>query len=268
MSRTRKRAIPAMLIALGVVVVLAVGLAIWMSIEIDNRSSETPVEQPSPVPTATATPEASGVRALPAGEQQALATTAALGKDGQSFGEKNGDRTITRPAKLFWNGDRAILITSMQIEDGCHGCSGALGVYYLAPKGDDAFAVTGKWPEAIDGSSWGAPPANWRVSNKFTDDPVIYATGGGTWQGYTCSVATLTRLADTGPKTMVSIPLSYDNSGSVMADTKVRLHGTIANILKNKSFDVRYTGTETFTDHYMRQGDQYVVEGKARMQSC
>jgi hypothetical protein len=46
------------------------------------------------------------------------------------------------------------------------------------------------------------------------DWPVIAAEGGGTWQGYTCSILTLTELRPGGPAEIANMPLSYDDSGA------------------------------------------------------
>ncbi|WNO53063.1 hypothetical protein [Stakelama saccharophila] len=265
-SGAKARVIPGMLIALAVVVIVALALALWLSSK--SGDDGAPVPAPSPAPTSAASPGPEGVRALPESEQMQKAAIAALGAADGKVGEQDGQRTMTEPAGLFWDGDRAILISETGMEDGCHGCSGSLGVHYLKPDGEDGLTVTGSWPDAIDGSSWGRPPAQWRVSRKFADVPVVYATGGGTFQGYTCSVATLTRLGPDGPRAMVSIPLGYDDSGAVISDTRTKLDGKIVNIVPGKRFDVHYTGTETFTDHYVRQGDRYVAQGKLRMQSC
>ncbi|MFV0622972.1 hypothetical protein ACBY01_03025 [Sphingomonas sp. ac-8] len=229
-----------------------------------ERSEPRRLAAPTAAPS-TATP--TGVRALPAAEQLALAGKAVFGPTGKATASKDGAQLVTTPARLVWRGDTAVLISTAEMTDGCHGCTGGLDVAYLKPTAA-GFTVAGHWPDAVAGSSWGAPPTEWSVSDKFGADPVIYASGGGTWQGYTCSVFTLTGLTDKGPVGLVSVPESYDDSGAGTADPATTLEGKIADIVPDRSFDVRYTGTETFTDHYVRQAAKYAARGETRMRTC
>lgn len=222
------------------------------------------VAAPKPAPSRAAP---TGVRALPIAEQLALAGKAVFGTSGRVTGTRDGAQIVTTPARLVWRGDTAVLISTAEMTDSCHGCTGGLDVAYLKPTAA-GFTVAGHWPDAIAGSSWGAPPTEWSVSDKFGTDPVLYASGGGTWQGYTCSVFTLTGLTVKGPVGLVSVPESYDDSGAATSDPATTLKGKIANIVPGKGFDVAYTGTDSFTDRYVWQGDEYALRGTMKMQTC
>ena len=112
--------------------------------------------------------------------------------------------------------------------------------------------------------------SRWRVSNLFTDLPVVYAEGGATGQGLSCSVATLTEIGPQGPAALAAIPLSYSNAGAETDPASaVTLRGKITNVVKGQSFDVAYTGTQSFTEHYVRTASGFALEsGKTQVPSC
>jgi hypothetical protein len=100
---------------------------------------------------------------------------------------------------------------------------------------------------------------------------VVAAEGGGTWQGYSCSVLTLTELRPAGPAELASIPLSYDDSGAKEDQSEAtKIEGKLVNIVKGQSFDVAYSGSQAFIDHYVRAGGGYSLDGgaKSRMPTC
>ena len=78
-----------------------------------------------------------------------------------------------------------------------HANAGAIGVYYLKEH-NGRFRVTGSWPRAVEGWDWGAPP-EWRLTNRFTANPAIYAWGDFMAQGIITRSSTLTELAPEGP---------------------------------------------------------------------
>ncbi|MCC2977429.1 hypothetical protein LK533_12180 [Sphingomonas sp. PL-96] len=254
------------LLATLLVVAVTVGmgaLLLWPR-EAERRE---PLRVASPRPAPAAPPKPTGVRALPAAEQLARAAKAVFGPSGKATETRDGAQVITTPARLVWRGDTAVLVSAAEMVDACHGCTGALDIAYLKPQGD-GFALVRRWPDAVPGSSWGAPPSEWSISDRFGPNPVLYASGGGTWQGYTCSVFTLTELGAGGPVGLVSAPEGYDDTGAGTAETPTTLEGKIANIVPGRSFDVTYTGTQHFTDQYVRQGDKYAVRGEMRMRTC
>ncbi len=49
----------------------------------------------------------------------------------------------------------------------------------------------------------------------------------------------------------------------MITTTMAVFDGTIVNVVRGRSFDVRFTGTRTITEHYVRKGAEYVrVPGK------
>lgn len=145
------------------------------------------------------------------------------------------------------------------IQDGCHACSGAIGVYYLQ-EAAGKIAVTGRWPEAVDGSGWGAAP-EWQLTNKFTSYPAIYATGGGGGQGITVAGFTISELRPNKPVTSPVIRTSFSNSGA-LSDNDERaicdVNGVVANVHKDRSFDVIVTGSISARDRYEKKGERFV----------
>jgi putative oligomerization/nucleic acid binding protein len=200
----------------------------------------------------------------------AEAFRAATGSDAPIRRRVDGDMHITRPLRVVELPFGPALITSTEIVEGCHACTGALGVYYLRLDGDRVSAV-GKWPEAVKGWGWGAPPTDWSISDKFASYPVIVAEGGYMGQGISCGGATLTELRPEGPVESDIIRTSSSNEGAVGDDGTAygepprTLEGKFANIVRDKSFEIRVTGTESFTEHYVRRGGKFVSVGESRL---
>jgi hypothetical protein len=99
----------------------------------------------------------------------------------------------------------------------------------------------------------------------------VTVSGGGTWQGYTCSVTTLLELAPDKPRELVTVPLHYDNGGAVNEGKKATaIDGKIARIVPGRSFDVVYSGARKFSEHYVRRGNAYVLAGggETKMETC
>lgn len=181
-----------------------------------------------------------------------------------------GDSVTTRPVRIIELPFGPALLTTREIKDGCHACTGAIGVFYLKESGDRT-QVMGRWPKAVEGWGWGAPPTDWYATDKFTTYPAIYAEGGYTGQGITCGGATITELRPEGPVESEVIRTFFSNEGAVTderiaAGEKVEnLEGRIANIRKNTSFEVRVTGTGRFTEKYARRGGKFVPLSESRL---
>lgn len=176
-------------------------------------------------------------------------------------------RATVSPGMLVKTDFGPVLLSEVEVEDGCHACTGGLSASYLKPV-DGRYSVTARYDDAIDGSSWGKPPNDWSVSTRYATNPVIFSTRGGTWQGYSCASGTLHELTPDGPRQIAAFPLFYDDSGSVFAGQKTRLEGRIANVRSRQSFDIVYTGSRKFTDHYVLRGTEYQREGKSQMEEC
>jgi len=223
-------------------------------------------------------PPAPDVQALPPDEQLKRAFDAAFGKtdsatltldSGKEYGSDSFREDVQfTPGAVVPAPFGPVLVSVGEVQDAAHVSAGKIAVHYLRAAGDH-YEVVRSFVPAVTSGSFGRV-ASWSVSRKFSDYPVLYTVGGGTWQGYSCASATLTELTPAGPRELATIPLSYSNGGAVTdASQAVNIEGKVRNIVKDQSFDVVYSGPEPFSDHYVRSGSGYVPEGgKSRMQTC
>jgi hypothetical protein len=162
-----------------------------------------------------------------------------------------------------------VLLSPGEVQNPSHVNSGKLAIFYLT-RSASGFEVTKRFLPAVQTGSFGKI-VDWNVSRSFGDLPIVTLNGAGNWQGYQCSTATLIELSPDGPKQLVSLPMTYDNSGAVGGKDATQITGRIDNIQPGKGFDVVYiAGSDGFTDHYTRKGDAYVLAGgaKSRMRTC
>jgi hypothetical protein len=212
------------------------------------------------------------VRSLPAEEQLARAFEAAFGSRGEAVRTVQSDGASEdvryAPGRLVWPAFGPVLISEGKVQDPAHVSAGKIAVDYLKPAAD-RFELVRAFPAAVATGSFGEV-ARWSVSPRFSDWPVIVAEGGGTWQGYTCSWLTLTELRPAGPVALVTVPLAYDDSGAKEDGSEARsIEGKVLNVVKGQSFDVVYSGSRAFSDHYVRSGSGYAVAGgKSNMETC
>lgn len=215
---------------------------------------------------------AASVSAQAQGDRLARAFRAATGAKTVILKERNGPETITTvPLRIVDTPSGPVLLTKREIADGCHGCPGAIGIYYLS-EARGRFSVRGRWPTAISGWGWGRAPG-WATTTRFTANPAIYAEGAFTGQGITCSGATITELAPERPVQSDVIRTGLSNAGTSAGDRMggsdlINLKGRIAAVRKDHSFEVRVTGTGLFAEHYVKRGGKFVrVEAESQL-SC
>jgi hypothetical protein len=212
------------------------------------------------------------VRALPAGEQLARAFEAAFGSRGEAVLAVAGDGVDEDvryvPGRLVWPAFGPVLVSEGKVQDPAHASEGKLAIHYLRQAGD-RFEVVRAFPAAVATGSNGQV-ARWSLNPRFSNWPVIAAEGGGTWQGYTCSWLTLTELRPDGPAKIATVPLVYDDSGARADGGEARsIEGKILNIARNQSFDIVYSGSRAFSEHYVRGANGYAVAGgKSTMPTC
>lgn len=212
------------------------------------------------------------VRALPSEEQLARAFEAAFGSRGEAViaVQADGSSEAVRyaPGRLIWPAFGPVLLSEGKVQDPAHVSAGRIGVHYLRPAAD-RFELVRAFPAAVTTGSFGQV-AQWSVSPRFSTWPVVVAEGGGTWQGYTCSWLTLTELGPGGPAELARVPLAYDDKGTKEDEAgAMSIQGKILNIVKDQSFDVVYSGSRAFSEHYVRSGGGFVVAGgKSAMESC
>ena len=221
-----------------------------------------PARSPAPAAPPPAAPPVS-VRGLGATQQLAAAFRAAYGGRAHPTTRRGAERLDINPAALLWSGDTAILLTFARIPDGCHACQGAIGVHYLVPEGA-GFAVRGRWPLLVEGSSLGEPTAGWSIRRDLGPDPMLVSYGSFDGQGEKCTWATLVALAPGRPLPRGRAFTGYDNVGTAVDPAKAtRWNGRIR--AGGESMTIAYSGSETFTEHYRLQGGRYRPDGPSRL---
>jgi hypothetical protein len=207
-----------------------------------------------------------------ADRQLEAAFHAAFGKSGSALLKKQGqlkEDVKYTPGDVYDAPFGPVLLSPGEVVDGAHANSGKLAIVYLKP-GDKGLEVAKKFVPAAEIGAFGKI-VDFSVSKYFGGLPVVTVNGADNWQGYACSSAALLELTPDGPRHLVTIPMTYDNSGAAAAGKKLtQINGRIDNIQPGKSFDVVYFGSgKESTDRYVRKGDAYVLaSGQSRVQRC
>jgi hypothetical protein len=206
------------------------------------------------------------LRALPPEEQLVRAFEAAFGQRGTASRTVGDYRLTFSAGALRWTGPRAILISPGVSESNCHACAGALAVHYLEPDGEK-FRVAGRWEDALTVGAFGKPP-EWSLSTLLSPQPMLRTRIRDGNQGYFCTVETFYELGPQGPRKVADIPVGYDDVGA-LGDSGKKIDGKIINAVRNQSFDVVYSGSRRFSEHYVRgPGGFAVAGGKSTMERC
>ncbi len=254
----------------------AVGAGCWLFLTPSGKSlwkqaEETTVPAPSAVlpgpehsasatsPILATAPVKTGVPLadLSVEERTALAE-AVVFPNGRTMTTEDGSVIDFQPGVLVETPFATVLVSEGRTEGGYHVDSGHVAIHYLVPEGH-SYRVTKAFPDAIQIGSWGMM-SMMKVSRKFSNLPVVYTEGGGTWQGNSCGWVQLTELQPSGPVELVRFMYSADLY-DMQDGTSYSSHGQITDIIKNKSFAVRFTGDTNFTAHYIRSGNTYVLQG-------
>jgi hypothetical protein len=260
--------------AIGLVVAILVGVLVGRNVMGGHAPPEANVAMPENETSAAdenllAAPPPTDVRTMPMPEQLARAFQAAFNAKDQAQVQIGGRTLIYHPDRLFWAGDKAVLISPASGAGGCVDCAGTIGVYYLNPVGDH-FEVAGSWPEAVSGAQWNTKP-HWRIVTDYTNVPAIWEQGFNRTQDCSSGSVTLTELAPGGPVTSGPIRFSYHGKNGLAAillgDSDIQGH--VANVQKDVSFDVIYSGDKQFTETWVKQGDRFVLQGgESKMPTC
>ncbi|SER90284.1 SHOCT domain-containing protein [Sphingobium sp. YR768] len=246
---------------LGIAALLAIGA--WLmpgqwstSVAPPQATTPQPVLTPS-APVATTPPVA------PA-ERLARAFEAATSHRRPFVQTVEGEAFTITPVRIVDLPFGPALIATREMKDGCHACTGFLSVYYLA-EDQGKTVVRAAYPEAVSGWGWGSGPSDWDITNRFTANPAIYASGGYTGQGVTELSATITELRPEGPITPELIGTGYSDAGAISDDNPRKaceLEGRIANVVRDKGFDVIVTGSVSRTEHYGKRQGKFVPMNK------
>lgn len=147
-------------------------------------------------------------------------------------------------------------------------CSGLNAVHYLRRDDSARYAVDGEWLDVGASGTFGNPARRWGWTGVITGKPVLYTEGGGVWQGYACSFATLTELAADGPIEIARVPIHYSNGGAAETGI-VTLTGTITAAEQGRDFTVSYAGSRQFDELYVRGADgRYRLQGETKVPRC
>jgi hypothetical protein len=210
--------------------------------------------------------------AAAADPQLSSAFRAAFGKSNSVVLKRQGQMEETvkyTPGALVQAPFGPVLISPGKVLEPAHASSGKVAAIYLK-RTQHGFAVRKRFVPATESGSFGTIE-DWKVSRAYGPLPVVEVSGGGTWQGYTCSVTTLLELAPDKPRELVTVALYYDDSGTIAQGGKpTTIVGRIGHIVPGRSFDVVYTGPRHFTERYVRRGNAYVLprHAETRMPLC
>ena len=250
---------------IGLVIAIAIGLLLGRDVSGGRAAPEANVTIPENSAAADenliAPPPPPDVRTMPLAEQMSRAFAAAFGAKDQAQLQIAGRTLVYHPGRLFWIGDKAVLISPATPSGDCPDCAGTVAVHYLTPSAD-SFQVSGSWPQAVSGARWNTAP-RWRMTNAFTTLPAIWEEGRNRGDNCVAGSATLTELTPAGPVQSGPIPTYYKSSGGLkgllVGDTEIIGHAS--NIQKDVSFDVTYSGDKALTETWVKQGDRFVVQG-------
>ena len=188
-----------------------------------------------------------------------------------AFGERTtrtveGAEIAFRPGALVWIGDRAVLVSPGTNAEECHVCAGMVAVHYLEPAGD-GFRRTGEWLEVAT-DDYGRPP-QWRFTTELTGRPALRVENGGGNQGIFCNFVSYYDFGADGPSEIARVQTGYDNEGNLGEEQGVSIEGRIRNVRPGRSFEVAYSGDESFTERYELRGGGFVlVPGPTRVPEC
>lgn len=205
---------------------------------------------------------------LPMAEQLTVAFQAAFGKAGPATRTIEGDTLTYRPKRLLWLGDIAVLVSTGKNRNECHACTGALSIHYLRPAGA-GFKVIKSWMRAAGNGDWGTATDKFSISQEFSRYPVIITEDSSGGQGYVCGAMEMVELRSEGPSKWDAIPNIYSDVGNKGEEEGSEINGAVANVRKDVSFDLVFTGDDSFIEHYERRGNKFVrTSSGSKLPTC
>lgn len=171
-------------------------------------------------------------------------------------------------ATVDLGGGRIALLSTGVLRDAGHSGDGLNAIHYLARR-DGRLHVVGRWFGLGAGGSHGASATRWGVTRALSEWPILYTEGGGTWQGCSISVAVLTELRPDGPADVADLQVFYSDAGTGWTTPPREVHGAIVRAEPGRAFTVRYHGSESFEETWVRDGSRYrLAGGDSRVPGC
>jgi len=204
--------------------------------------------------------------------QAAAAFLVAFGRSATVILKRQGEYKETfkyMPGSLVVAPFGPVLISPGDVLDAPHASSGKIAAIYIK-RTPGGLIVARRFAPAMENGSFRSI-GNWRVSRSFGTMPVVTVEGGGTWQGYTCTVTSLLELPPDKRRELITLPLYYSDGGAVLPPKRAtEVIGRITHGIPGLAFDVVYSGSKHFTERYLRRANQYVLaeERETHMPTC
>jgi hypothetical protein len=261
--RQHRRALLGLAVAGLLLAIIAVPVFIRLSSTEDFSNNTMNVDENLTADLSATVPQSPVVAIKTPTERLGDAFEAATGHRDAFTQTEAGDEVVTKPIRIIELPFGPALLTAREIKNGCHACMGAIGVFYLKEE-SGTTTVVGRWPKAVEGWGWGAPPSEWYTTDKFTLFPAIYASGSFMGQGVIEESATVTELRPTGPVTSDVIGTGFSDEGAIVDNERAScvVKGTITNIRKDRSFDVITDGSVKTIDHYIKKDGKFAAASK------
>ncbi len=196
--------------------------------------------------------------------QLADAQRAAWGRPGSTTYRLDNENVVYEGGRLLQTRFGPVLVAEGRVKDFGAPSPGRVGAFYLkrTPTG---FARGRSYEAAVTGGGMGGI-GEWGINTRLAANPVIYAEGGSTGQGITCSYTQLVELTPAGPVKLVQFQSYFGRDNGI--DPKREITGRIANIVPGRSFDVVFTGNRAGRDRYVKRGARYVLAGRPTLDGC
>ncbi len=159
-----------------------------------------------------------------------------------------------------------VLLSGGSLVDAGHSDGGINAVHYLRDQEGGWQLITGSQNIGSTGTV-GNPATAWAFTDKLGRNPYLITSGGGVWQGCMIENTTVTELTPAGAVDRGTFT-SAMSSGAGIGQTEQEYNGEIVAAVPDKSFTVRYTGSEKFDQTFERKGDSYQIVGKDRVPGC
>lgn len=178
------------------------------------------------------------------------------------------EATRFTPGALLGTSFGPILISEGEVLAPRPHSQGKLAVIYMTAD-DSGLRPRAAFVPAIESGSFGRLD-HWRVRHDLSRFPVIEIRGHSASRGYHCSTISLLELQPDAPVLLATIAASFDDSESVLIGAPTKVSGQLAHASPAGTFDMVYSGSASFSEHYVRRGSGFALQDRprTRMRSC